>query len=170
MTTKKKTILVALDDSEASQRVLSYTAEQAKASEGLHVLLCHVLPAMPPSLLESRGAEDPDEERRVEAAQRKEQVRWTAEQTRAGERLLENSHRRLQTLGVPTKRIRTKIVEAADVHGRLADTILATARAEHCDMIIVGRHAFSALREVLHTHLADVLQADAGGLEVRIVD
>jgi|SRR5215472_10147245 len=170
MTTKKKTILVALDDSEASQRVLSYMAEQAKAEDGLHVLLCHVLPALPPSLLESRGAEDPDEERRIEAAQLNEQVRWTAEQTPAGERLLESSRRRLQTLGVPTERIHTKLVEPADVHGRLAETLLATARAAHCDMIIVGRHAFSALREVLHTHLADALQANARGLEVRIID
>jgi nucleotide-binding universal stress UspA family protein len=168
--TTKKTALVALDDSEASQRVLSYTAEQAKASEGLQVLLCHVLPSMPPHLLESPGAEDPAEERRIEEAQRKEQARWTAKQNEAGVRLLEDGKRRLDTLGVPAKRIHTKLVEPAHVHGDVAEAILNTARESHCDMIIVGRHAFSALREVLHTHLADVLHANAEGLEVRIVD
>lgn len=168
--TTKTTILVALDDSEASQRVLSYTAEQAKAADGLHVLLCHVLPPMPPHLLESRGAENPDEERRIEAAQEKEQLRWTAEQSRASERVLEDGQRRLTTLGVPAKRIRTKLVEPAHTHLGVAEAILKTARETHCDMIFVGRHAFSALREMLHTHLADVLQENAEGLEVRIVD
>jgi nucleotide-binding universal stress UspA family protein len=168
--TTKKTILVALDDSEASQRVLSYTAEQAKASDGLHLLLCHVLPPMPPQLLESRGAENPDDERRVESQQEKEQLRWTAEQTRTGERMLADGQQRLTTLGVAATRIRTKLVEPAHTHLGVADAILETAREAHCDAIVVGRHAFSALREMLHTHLADVLQENAKQLEVRIVD
>ena len=168
--TTKKTILVALDDSEASQRVLSYTAELAKPSEALHLLLCHVLPSMPPHLLESPGAEDPAEERRIEEAQRTEQGRWTAKHNEVGVRLLENGQRRLEKLGVPAKRIHTKLVEPAHVHGDVAEAILTAAKESDCDMLIVGRHAFSALREVLHTHLADVLHANAEGLEVRIVD
>ena len=168
--TTKKTILVALDDSEASQRVLSDTAAQAKAADGPQLLLCHVLPPMPPQLLESRGGESPDEERRVEAAQEKEQVRWTAQQTRAGERMLEDGRRQLTALGVPATRIRTQLVEPAHTHLGVADAILKAAREAHCDTIVVGRHAFSALREMLHTHLADVLQENAQGLEVRIVD
>jgi nucleotide-binding universal stress UspA family protein len=166
----KKAILVALDDSEASQRVLSYTAEQAKASDAVHLLLCHVLPPMPPQLLESRGAENPDEERRIEAAQEKEQARWTAKQSALREQLLENAQRRLKTLGVPAQRIHTALVEPADMHGKLAEAILKTAADMHCEVIVVGRHAFAALREVFHTHLADVLQANASGVEVRIID
>ena len=166
----RKMILVALDDSDVSQRALSYAAEEAGASNEVHLLLCHVGPPMPPQLLESRGAEDPDEERRIEDAQEKEQSRWTAKQSVASKRVLENGKRRLETLGVPAQRIHTTLVEPADMHGKVAEAILKTAREMHCDMIVVGRHAFSALREMLHTHLADVLQANASGLEVRIVD
>ena len=168
--TTTKTVLVALDDSDASERVLAHTAAQANAAHDLHVLLCHVLPSLPPQLLESRGAEDPDEERRVEEAQRKQQARWTAEHSGAGRRVLSNGQRRLETLGLSPERIHTTLVERAHVHGGVAEAILATAREAHCEAIIVGRQAFSALREVLHTHLADFLQANAIGLEVRIVD
>lgn len=165
-----KTILVALDDSDVSERVLSYAAEQAGNSNEVHLLLCHVLPPMPPQLLESRGAEDPDEERRIENLQQKDQSRWTAKQSVVSKRVLENGKRRLQTLGVPPPRIHTTLVEPADAHGEVAETILKTAKEMHCDVIVVGRQAFSALREMLHTHLADVLQANASGLDVRIVD
>lgn len=159
-------ILVAVDDSESSRAMLRVVAARASEAETARLLVCHLLPHLPPRLLESRGAEDPRQERRVEREQELAQARWIEGETAEGERLVRESRRALERGGVSGERIETEVKESHYSHERLADALLEEARANGCTMIAVGRHAFPAVRELLHRHLADELQKRAEGVQV----
>lgn len=163
-------ILVALDDSEASGRLVSAAAARALESEDVHLVLCHLPPPLPPRLLETRGSEDPKEEERIEARQEVAQARWIAERTAEGERLLATQRRALERCGVAADRIETRVAEPVERHEHLADAIVDMARALGCGTIAVGRGSFSALRAALNAHLADQLRDRVEGIEVWEVD
>jgi len=160
-------ILVALDESEASRRMLPELAARAGSS---HLVLFHVLPPFPPGLLESRGADDPREEQRIEGRQQRKQDEWLRQQAAGSTHLLAECRRTLETLGVVHDRIQIRIAEPIQVHGGLADTIIQEAKQLGCETIAVGRQAFSILRESFHTHLGDALRAQAQGLDVWIIE
>ena len=61
-----KSILVSVDDSDESIRVVQYVADIVGAREGFRIRLFHVLPPLPPELLEFGGAESPQRERSLD--------------------------------------------------------------------------------------------------------
>lgn len=163
-------ILVALDDSEASRRLLAAVAERARKSEAVRVVLCHLLPPLPPELLESRGSESSEEERRIERDQEAAQAKWVAERASEGEQLLAESKKALEDRGVAAQRIETKMTEPVDSHNELVDVLVAQAKKLGCGTIAVGRKSFSFLHEILHAHLGEKLLHREDGLEIWIVD
>ncbi len=56
---RDKTFLVSVDDSDSSIRSVTSVAEMIGTRDDFHVVLFHVLPPIPPELLEFGGAEDP---------------------------------------------------------------------------------------------------------------
>ena len=166
---KAKNILVAMDDSEPSRRILPSVAEKAIGSDTSNVFLCHLLPPLPPELLESRGAEDPREEQAVERTQEIAQAKWIDERVKEGEHLVAESKKTLEKLGLPQKRIQTRVTEPIDAHEKMADAIIELARELGCDTIAVGHQSFAALREMLRSHIADQLQRRAEGIEIWVI-
>jgi hypothetical protein len=77
-----KNILVAVDDSEASDRTVTYVAQMVDGRREFHILLFHVPASMPPQLLEFGGAEVPVQEQRAEAELSNAQAAWVEEVTR----------------------------------------------------------------------------------------
>ena len=63
---RTKRILVAVDDSKASMRAVSYVASIIQARRKYAVCLLHVLRPLPPELMEFGGSEDPEEEEKLE--------------------------------------------------------------------------------------------------------
>lgn len=163
-------ILVAMDDSDASRRLAAAVAERARKSETVRVVLCHLLPPLPPELLESRGSENPEEERRIEREQEIAQNQWVAKHTTESLGLLAESATAFERLGIASERIQTEVSEPLDSNDEIVDAIIARAKTLGCGTIAVGRTSFSALREMLHTHLGEKLQRRADGLDVWIVD
>jgi len=69
-------ILIAVDDSEASIKAVIYVTQMLRGRKDIHVRLLHVLPSIPPELLEFGGAEDPQMEQRLSTDLRQTQARW----------------------------------------------------------------------------------------------
>src|SRR6266566_2771117 len=76
-------LLVVLDDSVASRRAVKYVAKFVGKRRAFRICLVHVLPPLPPELLEHGGSEDPAKEAQLEADLKVEQHRWIS----AGSRL-----------------------------------------------------------------------------------
>lgn len=165
-----KPILVAMDDSEASRRMLHAVADRATRSQAARVILCHLIPPLPPHLLETRGAEDPAEEIRVEDEQEIEQEQWTDDRAARGRRLVSESKRTLEGDGVAADRIDTQVVGPIGPHESLADAIIECARSFGCGTVAVGQRTFPTVREALHNHIGDELRNRANGLEVWVVE
>lgn len=80
-----KHILIAVDDSEASYRAVTYVGSIMRGGEGFRVCLLHALPPLPRELLEFGGSGDPQHEEREEMHLHTEQARWSEAAAQAGE-------------------------------------------------------------------------------------
>lgn len=161
-------ILVAVDDSEASERAVSYIAQMVDGRGGFQILLFHVPAPMPPRHLEFGGAENPAQERRAKAEFRTAQREWVEEMTRAAQPILARAHTRLREADIPGEAIDTELF-IPPAEQSLDTSILQAARTHRCQTVVVGREAFSWLRELLQTHVADKLIQQADGLTLWIV-
>jgi nucleotide-binding universal stress UspA family protein len=159
-------ILVAIDDSEASRAILPVVAERAAEDDATRLVLCHFLPHLPPRLLESRGSEDPREERAIERRQELQQAQRVEAEASAAERLMRQCRRTLERCGVSGERIDSEVKESHYAHERLADALLEEAKECGCTTIAVGRHSFPALREILDHHIGEELQRHANDVTV----
>jgi len=68
--TQDTRLLIVFDDSDASVRAVRYVAKLVAQRRQFRICLVHVLPPLPPALMEHGGSEDPLEERRLDLAQR----------------------------------------------------------------------------------------------------
>jgi nucleotide-binding universal stress UspA family protein len=159
-------ILVAVDDSEASRRLLPAVAARAGQSEASRLILFHLVPALPPRYLERRGAEDPAEKIRIEDEQEIEAEQWAEE----GERLLADSKRMLERHGITTDRIDTRVVGPLQPHDELAAAIVEHARTLGCGTVAVGQLSVPCIREAPHNHLGDEIRDRAEGIQVWVVE
>src|SRR4029434_10580852 len=80
-----KHILIAIDDSEASYRAITYVGSIMRGGEGFRVCLLHALPSLPRELLEFGGSGDPQQEEREEMHLHTEQARWSEAAAQAAE-------------------------------------------------------------------------------------
>jgi hypothetical protein len=73
-----KYMLIAVDDSEAPYRAVTYVGSIISGCEGFRVCLLHALPPLPRELLEFGGSEDPQQEEREETCLKTDAivVRW----------------------------------------------------------------------------------------------
>ncbi|MEJ2231634.1 MAG: universal stress protein, partial [Nitrospirales bacterium] len=97
---RDKTFLVGVDGSDSSIRSVSYVADMIGAREDCHVVLFHVLPPIPPELLEFGGAEDPEKEQKLDQTLKKEQAQWIEDAKKAAEPMLDNAKTILYRIGV----------------------------------------------------------------------
>ncbi len=163
-------ILVAVDDSDSSRRSLRYVANIAARCTEFHLVLCHVLPPLPPGLLEFRGAEDPNEERAMDKQQEAAQARWLKQHSEPAAELLSRAAETLREAGVPAGRIETRLIKPVDHHGKLITSILDQAKEDGCRTIVVGRASFSWVRELLQSHLCNELVRQAPGFTTWVVE
>jgi nucleotide-binding universal stress UspA family protein len=164
-------VLLAIDESEASRRALRYVCAIALPNADMQVVLCHVVSPLPPDPLESPGAEDAEEERELTEELRAAQADWSTHRSGWGERLLERARAFLTRAGVPPPRVELRLVDPGDSHGgKLVEHLLEEADGARCRTIVVGRSAFSRLKELVRTHVADDLVRRSQGYTVWVVE
>jgi nucleotide-binding universal stress UspA family protein len=163
-----KNIFVAVDDSEASDRAVTYVAQMVDGRKEFHILLFHVPTSMPPQLLEFGGAEVPAQEERAEVELSNAQAAWVEDVARAAQPIFARAKTRLREAHIAEQDVKT-LLFTPSAEQSLETSILTAARAHDCSTVVVGREAFSWLREFFQAHVADKLLPQAGGLTLWIV-
>jgi nucleotide-binding universal stress UspA family protein len=161
-----KRYILAVDDSVASRRAVSYVATVLAGRADVSVRLLHVLPELPPHLLEWGGTANPDDEEWLLA---EGQADFVAAAERTAQPMVDEARRMLTKAGIPDHAIETQLypsVATADI----VDDILEVARDENCGTVIVGRESWPHLRETFQTHICHKLIKKAHGLTVWVVE
>ena len=161
-------ILLAVDDSEASVRAVSYVGRFLTGITDPHILLLHLLPPLPPGLLEHGGGRNKEEEEEIETAQEAEQAEWIQGATQKAQPLLESARASLLEHGLPESTIEVRSVPTVPVD-QAVNLILREAGAFRCDTIVVGRGSLTWLRELFHRHIGQELASKAEAFTTVIV-
>ena len=158
-----------VDEDDASKRVLRYVARLASGGSPVEIRLAHLVPRLPPALLETGGAEQPEREERIEAELRAEQQASSAASRRAANRVLRAARLALERAGVRGDRIRTCLSSPLD-DGSTVDTVLSLAHHAGCRTIVIGHRAHGRLQGLAGGHLAEQLIRKADGQAVWVID
>ncbi|HJT71755.1 MAG TPA: universal stress protein [Terriglobales bacterium] len=163
-----KEVLVILDDSPSSSRAVRYAGRIMEKSRGFRTCLVHLLPSLPPELLEHGGAQNPDKEGEVEAELKSEQEKWLGSAKKAAQQSLERAEGILRDAGQPKKSIQLLIGEAGDGK-EAAERVFELAEKCKCHTIVVGRELASRLHSCFSTELPEELLLHAKGFAVWVV-
>jgi nucleotide-binding universal stress UspA family protein len=161
-------ILVAIDDSPASRRAVTYVAKLVGRRRGFRLYVVHVLPPLPTELLEHGGSEDPTKETRLEVNLKSEQQLWISAAKKAAQKGLNKARTSLRRAGISAGAVQALFSEPAD--GRdAADAILQMAHECKCHTIVVGRQSVSWFHELFSKELAEELLRRGKGFSVWLV-
>src|ERR1700720_426593 len=99
-------LLVILDDSAASKRAVKYVGKIVGKRKGIRIFLLHVLPPLPPELVEHGGAENPGKEAGVDVNQKAEQNRRISLSNKASQKRLDEARALLRIAGVSAETVK----------------------------------------------------------------
>ena len=154
-------LLVVIDESKASERVLSYVAQIVEGRRGFRVCLAHALPELPASLIEHGGAEDPVEEKKLESELRAEQQRWVAAAKEKARPILDGARDILRHAGLNPSAIEERFSFPAEGRAR-GDDILELAKESRCDTVVVGSESPSRPKLHLDDPVEELLRRGKG--------
>lgn len=164
-----KNILVSVDDSDASTRAVRYVADMIGDREGFRIRLFHVLPPLPPDLLEFGGTENPKVERSLDRSIEAKRDEWLDAAQKATQPVFDRAKSILENAGVPSESLETQFGISV-IEGDVVTDILDEARENDFGTIVAGRHSFSALKELFQHHLADELVRHGQGMTLWVVE
>lgn len=159
-------ILLAVDESENSRRVVRYVGSLLRGTSDVAVTLFHVLKPMPRELLEHGGSENPAVEAQLSMQLRDEQEAWIRKEGEAECHILKQACEALNQSGFDTGRVTLKFGHEDDV----ANNILDEARIGQHETIVVGRHGTSRVKRVFGGGVTDQLLRDAKGFALWVVE
>jgi len=159
-------ILVAIDETEYSQRIVQYLGGLLRGSSHTRVTLFHVLRPMPRKFLEHGGSENPNMEGELQNQLRKDQTQWIRAEQEAECPYLLNARSMLGNAGFPLDHVDLKFGHEDDIAGN----ILEEARTGEYSTIVVGRYGTSKVRRLFGGGVTDRLLQEARGLAVWVVE
>jgi nucleotide-binding universal stress UspA family protein len=168
-TTVDTRLLVVLDDSAASRFAVKYVAKFVGKRRGFRICLVHVLPPLPPSLLEHGGSEDPAKETLLEVDLKAEQHHWISAAKKTSQKGLDEARATLRKAGVSTGKVQALFCEPGE-GPNAADAILNMARGCHCRTVVVGRQSVSWFHELFSQELSEELLRRGKGFCVWAVE
>ena len=158
---KTTKLLVVVDESRATKRVLEYVAQVASRRQDFRICLAHAFPSPPPELVEFRGAE----KARLRAYKR----RWISVVEMTEQRALDRANAVLRRSGVAEKAIEAHYCNLVDA-SRATQEILSLARARKCDTVVIGSDSLSWLGELIHGDPAEELVRQGKGFTIWVVE
>lgn len=156
-------ILLAVDESEHSRRVVRYVGSLLRGVSDVALTLFHVLRPMPRELLEHGGSENPAVEAQLSLQLRDEQAAWIRKEAEAECHILKRACETLTQSGFDTSRVRLKYGHEDDIAGN----ILEEARVGRHETIVVGRHGAS---RGFGGRVTDQLLREATGFALWVVE
>jgi nucleotide-binding universal stress UspA family protein len=157
--------LIAVDDSEATARAVTYVASIVGRHRGVRLHLFHVAP-IPPVFLEFGGSEDVQVEENREAELAQSRLGYLEDLAQA---VFARAQAILDRAGVPAGAMETHVLTTVDGED-LIQNLLEAARTNACDTIVVGRQSHSWLRELVQYHVADELVRKGEGFTLWVVE
>jgi nucleotide-binding universal stress UspA family protein len=149
-------ILLAIEDSDASMKAVAYVAKMVRGREAIHICLFHVLPPIPPRLLEFGGTEDPQKEEALSAELKTAQAEWIEKAKRAAQDSLKRAQSILQDHGVSQEHISTHF--SSTIHKPdVVREVLDAAKEAHCGTVVVGRHRLPCVQDLFYRHTGEGL-------------
>jgi nucleotide-binding universal stress UspA family protein len=162
-------LLLAIEESEASFKAVEYAATWVGPIAGVQVHLLHMLPPLPPELLEFGGAEDPSLEKEMDASIHQGQEAWIAGERAKAEPFFKKVKGILAKHGILEKAIHVHFLALVN-RDEMVSMILEKARSQNCGTIVVGRHAFHGLHKILGHHVSDQLVRICHDLTIWVVE
>ena len=159
-------ILVAVDESENSNRAVKYVGSLLRETPNTAVTLFHVLKPMPRGLLEHGGSENPAAETRLSEQLRKDQEAWIRQEAERECPFLLKAFETLTQSGFDRSRVALRIGHEDDI----ARNILEEARNGKHETIVVGRHGSSGIKRLFGGGVTDQLLRDAKGFAIWVVE
>jgi nucleotide-binding universal stress UspA family protein len=159
-------ILLAVDDSDHSNRAVRYVGSLLHRTPDVAVTLFHVLKPMPRKLMEHGGSESPAAEARLGTELRDDQDAWLRKEREAECPVLTKAGERLEKSGFDMSNVTLKFGHEDDV----ARNILEEARSGHHETIVVGRHGTSGLKRIFGGGVTDQLLRDAKGFAIWVIE
>ena len=150
-------ILVAVDDSEHSERMLRYVGTLLRDTRDVQVTLFHVLNPMPRELLEHGGSEDPTVEVRLAEELHQDQESWVRAESMIEYPILVKALELFGRTGFPLDRVTLKFGHEDDI----AHTILDEARNGGYETIVVNRHGSNGIKRFFGGGITDQLLRNA---------
>ncbi len=162
-------IMMAVEGSRVSLDAVEYVSRMLGGRKDLHIRLFHVLPPIPPGLLEFGGSEDPCTEASQSAKLKKAQHRWLEEAEQSARQSLETAVTLLVDHGFFGHQVTTEL--SSSIHEPdIVQAILEAAKQWDCGTIVVGRHTLPWFRELFSRHVGEELVRKAQGYAVWVVE
>jgi nucleotide-binding universal stress UspA family protein len=159
-------ILLAVDESENSHRVVKYVGSLLRRTPDVAVTLFHVLKPMPRELLEHGGSENPAAEAQLGVQLRDEQGAWIQKERESECHVLKKACETLTQSGFDTSHVQLKFGHEDNI----ARNILEEARSGDHETIVVGRHGTSRIKRIFGGGVTDQLLRDAKGFAIWVVE
>lgn len=159
-------ILLAVDESENSHRVVQYVGSLLRRTPDVAVTLFHVLKPMPRELLEHGGSENPAAEAQLRVQLRDEQRAWIRKERESECHVLKKACETLAQSGFDRSHVALRYGHEDDI----ARSILEEARIGHHETIVVGRHGTSRIKRIFGGGVTDQLLRDAKGFAIWVVE
>jgi nucleotide-binding universal stress UspA family protein len=158
-------LLIAVDDSEATARAVTYVASIVGRHRHVRLHLWHVAPILP-ELLEFGGSEHVRAEEDREAEIAKLRLAYLEDLAQA---VFAQARAILDHGGVPARAVKTHVLTT--INGEdVIQNLLEAAQTNACDTIVVGRQSHAWLRELVQHHIADELVRQGEGLTIWVVE
>lgn len=165
---KPERFLVVVDESPGSKRALDYAGAMIGSRRHFAIILLHLLPPLPPELLEFGGAENPRKEQKLEAELRSDQQAWIRSARNSAKSFLAAAIQQLHKAGVPRGKIHIAFLDPADDRDA-ATAVLEHARGKRCHTIVIGHASHSWFRELAGGDLAEHLLRRSKGFVLWVV-
>ena len=162
-------LLIVLDDSVASRCAVKYVSKFVRKRKRFRIFLVHILPPLPPALLEHGGSEDPAKEAQLDVDLKAEQHRWILNAKKTSQKSLDEARAALRKVGMSSGAVQALFCEPGEGPDT-ADAILKMARERSCRTVVVGRQSVSWLHELFSQELSEELLRHGKGFCVWTIE
>ena len=159
-------ILLAVDESENSHRVVQYVGSLLARTPDVVVTLFHVHKPMPRGLLEHGGSENPAAETELSVQLRNDQDAWIRKERESECHVLKEACETLAQSGFDISHVAVKYGHDDNI----ARNILEEARSGHYDTIVVGRQGTSRIKQIFGGGTTDHVLHAAKGFAIWVVE